>query len=298
MNVCFLVYFLTTMCSLWGGETDLLSHLSHYGDGLNIEGGLIAKDQKKEHQVWANIGFILDRPLIEKRDLDEITKENTYLLKESSLLEYNEPQVAMIQALVIKYYIENGHLITNKNRDEPVRMVINVHRNRSGPAHIELLERLFQVCFTDLKKIDYRKYATKKMVITLSYGTLVDFSDEFEDADIILSLSLFSGLNQAWSAGTALLPETFIPFDLHSMHLLFSDSSPSQNHLLEVIEKVLALQTALLITQVNEEFFSPNRKKRMLKAHWIQKEEIKEATILQANGMFYPKHMRNTFEVN
>jgi len=287
---------LMCVCLFWlaAGAADEMKELSRFADGLNIEGGVIPSQHLREGQIWANVGFILDRPFDNCVDLDELTQANHYPLKEASIRDYNEPQAALVQALAIRYYLLYGRELFGR----PIRMAVHVHRNRSGPLHLRVIERLIETCLEDLgpDKIADRHYQILGHDVTLSHGTLRPFSEEFGDIDVILSISLFSGFHPRWISGTPALPEHFIPFDLHSLLMVRSAGFPSQNHLLKALPDMIGLQTAALIAKINQEFPSANPNKQW-KATPLDAGDFKRAIILQANGMFYPKQMKTTFDV-
>ncbi len=277
--------FLLIFTSLFA--TDQLSNLHCYGDALNMEGGLIPKFALTKEQTWANICFVLDKPLIEQKDLDEITAENSYTLKESSILDFNEPQAVLVQSLILDYYLKSK---------KPQHIMVNVHRNRSGPAHLDQLERMLQLQYQP-KALGDRRYQIGAHTISLCYGTILDFAERFKEADVVFSISMVAGLNQKWKSGTPVLPEQFVPFDLHSMNLVTSGKYHSQNHLLEVLPEILALQNDKLIRKVNQLFASPNPSKKKVHAKKLTLNDFMKGVIFQANGMFYPKKLAKQFEV-
>ncbi len=280
--------FLFFLTSCLEAKVEPIERLGVYGDGLNIEGGLIPRRSLKSHQIWANVCFVLDRPLIDKTDLDEITADNPYRLKESSIPSYNECRAALIQALIMKYYLAKqdcGHII------------LNVHRNSSGPRHLDDLETILIKCLgeMDIHKIAPRKFQCGSTTLELQYGT--KNLSGYDHADIVISISLVAGFNSEWPAGTAIIASKFTPFDVHSMIVAESGAFEIDNHLKSAIDDLLSLQSTRLIDNINREFHSPNLAKSGLKACRLTKRDFKEGRMLQVSGMFYPKQIPSTFEV-
>tara|TARA_Y100000588_G_scaffold246683_1_gene261099 strand:- start:17 stop:739 length:723 start_codon:yes stop_codon:yes gene_type:complete len=232
-------------------------------------------------------------------DLDEITSQNTYTLKESSVLEYNEAQTTLAQAITLKYYIENTHRLSQKASDEDALLCIQVHRNSSGPAHLDLIESIFSKLLSnlDLVKIPNkgkcRTYysPSNKCQIHLRYGTTQMTMRGYDGVDLLLSLSLAAGLDSKLKSSSILIPSRFIPFDLNSQVLAKSAEFDVRNHLSEVVDEILSLQTSELIDRTNTLFTSPNPQKKHLNAEMIKKEDIQSPLLLQASGSFYPKKM-------
>ncbi|NGX57961.1 MAG: hypothetical protein K940chlam3_00862 [Chlamydiae bacterium] len=271
-------------------NAEYLSNLHQYGDGLNIEGGVIPKRVLKPDQIWVNFGFVLDRPFHNQTDLDEITMVNPYVLKESSLPDYNEPQTVLVQAQVLRYYLTQF--------EKPKNIRVHVHRNSSGPAHLDLIERIIETCLWDLEpmRIGERAYKIADNLVTLSHGAMTHF--DFEDADIVISISLYAGIHTDWESGTPIVPEEFIPLDLHSMLLVTSATFSSKNHLLQVLPDIVKLQSLEIIDTINREFSSPNLTKEHLKASPLEVDDFMKSRIFQANGMFYPKKLSQRIEVH
>ena len=70
--------------------------------------------------------MILDRPLITGKTLEEITKDNLYPLKESSIEEYNELKVNKAYAQVLYYYLNNAKTMIHSPSKKPIKMLIQL----------------------------------------------------------------------------------------------------------------------------------------------------------------------------
>ena len=282
-----------------------LSDLPKYGEALNIEGGVIPRFRLTEKQLWANLCFVLDRPLHDQKDLDEITDANSYPLKESSISEFNEPETLLATALTLKFYVENTHSITQMDDDEKATLMVQIHRNKSGPPH---LERIVSIIEDLLPELELKKesgdkhqaiYVSEKnqCTVKLCHGYDAASLVDFEGADLVLSISLAAGLDPELKSGTILLPARFMPFDVNSHVLAKGATFEARNHLLESIDRVLDGQSETLVQQINERFLSPNPKKKDLLARELLDADFRRVTIIQASGLFYPKKMYPLLEL-
>lgn len=274
-------FILLILCSVsfLGAEVinEPLTEVWKHGDALNIEGGLTARSLK-EGQIWANLCFILDRPFHNGVELKDITEKNRYPLKEANIMEYNERRTALATALVMKYYITKGKEIA-----------VQVHRNSTGPAHVRFLERLIGIMgLKVVKEGDVFTFPEHRAVVELHSGVL---PKSHEKADIILSISLAAGIHPEWESGTIMIPHTFTPFDIHSMGLMLPLRYEVDNHLLQVVEEIVALQDQELIDRVRKQFASANTAKADEPLDFLKVEDFHPARILQINGIFNPSTM-------
>lgn len=282
--------------------------LKSYADGLNVEGGLPAKHLSK-NQIWANLVVVLDRPFDDGMDLSEITAQNSYPLKESSILSYNEPQVNLAYLNVIHYYIIHAHAIANKPDGEIVRLTVQVHRNGTGLPHLALLEKLLQKGYPDLLGMkDFLKgsvnnsaftyyYPMHNVQVEFRYGYSQDTITNYSNQDIILSIGLASGFNSGWKSGTLLVPDRFVPFELGTMTLFQSMAFDAKNHLAEALPAIIENQSSQLVDLINKDFLSPNKVKAHQVASRLKHEDFHKATLLQADGLFNPKDLPWEFNV-
>src|SRR3990167_2863297 len=139
--------------------TITLAELYQHGDGFNVEAGT-PFFHLQEPQIWLHLAAVLDRPLINGKTLAEITAQNPYPLKESSIASYNEAQVNLALALITLYYIQNGHQLLHKPDTAPLTITIQVHRNSSGLAQIEQVQTLLAAILKITQLADDRVAAT------------------------------------------------------------------------------------------------------------------------------------------
>lgn len=314
-----LVVILTFFCictSALGDEkkTYPLHLLHNHGDALNIEGGLIPLYKLKPHQIWVNLGIVLDKPFEDGIDYNEWKKKNKYKLKETSFPNYNESLADYTYATLLKYYIDEAHTITNKPSSEPVKIIVHIHRGKSGPAHIALLEKLLTKCFYSGKKSEnlssslhpkifnnaiatYRYPGNTIIEYRYGSGLMPEIFGNFDNADIVISLSLVAGFNPNIPSGSIVVPTTFIPFTLFNMQLRKDLQYSVPNHLAKAIPKLVKSQDPKVINIINKLFRSENRNKGHLVAKRLTKGDFKIVTILQADGLFNAKLLPQTFEV-
>ncbi|CRX37932.1 hypothetical protein [Estrella lausannensis] len=289
------IFFSAGLTSVQGEVLPMpLAEVWHYGDALNIEAGLIPKRHLREGQIWANLCFVLDRPFFDGVELKEITKKNSYPLKETNILAFNEHKAALATALTLKYYITEGHRLAACGREESARVVVQVHRNSTGQAHLNLLRKLLELM--ELKadetalteRGESLTFLEHQVILELRFGVL---PSAFEGAHIVISIGMAAGLHPEWKSGTVLMPYRFIPFDIHSMALLPSLSYEVKNHLCEALDAILAKQDPQLIEQINKGFASLNPAKINEQTKPLTKEDFHDARLLQVNGLFNPSEM-------
>ena len=98
MEKLFCLFFCFFGCMHAGIKEYPLEDLKNVADGLNIEGGSVC-NYLGEGQLWANLCVVLDRPFADGMEWQEITALNSFPLKETSILSYNEAQVNLAYGL-------------------------------------------------------------------------------------------------------------------------------------------------------------------------------------------------------
>ncbi len=280
-------------------------------DGLNIEGARIPRHYLRQDQVWANLCVVLDRPFIDGAEWNEITKNNSYALKESSLLSFNEPKANLAYALILCHYIKQAHKISSKEKDDEVKILIQVHRNTSGPAQLKLLESLLVACMPESELIKYRadancaaelfsyhlpEYAVR---VEFCYGNLPEYlgkAGKYAQADIILSFSLVAGFHPAWQSGSLLVPKEWIPMSLEKMEFYECEKYCENNHLFIALQDILDSQDEAILQLVNEAFRSPNPLKKNQRTKALVKDDFSQATLVQVESMFNPSSHPKAFK--
>lgn len=302
----FIIFFMLT-CGFVYGSDHSLNDLKFFADGLNVEGGIPAQNLTKK-QIWADLSLVLDRPFEDGVDLNEITETNSYPLKESSISSYNEAQANLTYLTVMHYYITHARKIAKKSQDDLVKMTVQVHRNGSGLPHLHLLEKLLLRAVPEFKGVKMDKGSEKNAAFTYlypDYNTIVEYRygytpetiNNYQQQDIVLSISLNSGFNPLWPSGTLLIPFQFIPLDLETMNMNKNESYHVRNHLLEVLPDLIDSQNPAFVEIINDHFLSPNDAKKGLLASSLKYEDFHPATLLQANGLFNPKALPNEFHL-
>jgi NADP-dependent 3-hydroxy acid dehydrogenase YdfG len=287
-----------------------LDQLKLVADGLNIEGGTIPQKYLQQGQIWANLCVILDRPFETGLEWQQLTNLNSFPLKEASILDYNEAQVNFVHAILMHYYITHARQMINKGEDQTIKLMIQVHRNTSGPRHLELLERLLLECYPELEGIKQVQHSSSRyelftyvfsklnVEVIFCYGSknLEELIDRYREMDIVLSLSLVAGLHPSWQTGSLLVAETYLPFSLRNV--VFSPQAQYcvRNHLKEVIPTILQHQEERILTIINDKFRSLNCQKHDLQAKLLTIDDFKEATLLQVDGDFNPSELPPTFK--
>jgi len=305
---CFFSLFLSQLAI---AEDFPMKDLHKFADALNIEGGDICRKYLCKNQAWANICVVLDRPFYDGIEWQVLTDNNIFPLKEASILEFNEAQVNFFYVTMMNFYKQNAHAIANKPKKEIARILIQVHRNTSGLAHVALLESLLLECYPQIacEKILHSStkyqlfsyyYPESNVEFVFCYGVLADnlgAIGKYSDCDIVLSFSLVAGFNSEWKSGSFVISESFVPFPLKNVNLELEDSYKVTNHLNTILESLIASQDQRILDTVNEKFLSLNDQKLELKAKFLCPEDFKRGTVLQADGLFNPSKLPKTFSV-
>lgn len=300
------------VCSQGSCQVYRLNQLSEFTDALNIEGGIIAKCYLRPNQIWANICVVLDRPFADGIEWNEITKNNHFPLKETSIQNYNEAKVNLAYAAIMHYYITHAHLLTNKPQNNAAEIAIQVHRNTSGPKHVELLKSLLHECYPKLIKIKsksdhsfnqecftyyFPEYNVKAIFYYGTYPEVLEKAGKYVQPDIILSYSLVAGLNPQWSSGSLLIPNHWIPIALDTMELHQNEKYYAENHLQVALNDILKSQTMDVVDVINRKFCSKNHLKQNQIAEMLVQDDFHSATLLQVDGMFNPSKLAQTFSI-
>lgn len=290
-----------------------LNQLKKIADGLNIEGGTIYQRYLRQGQIWANLCIVLDRPFEDGVEWQELKNSNNFPLKEAVVLDYNESQVNFTYATVMHYYITHAHQILDKPTNQIAKILIQVHRNTSGPRHTELLEQLLCECYPDIEKIKQTTVSLSKSKYELfSYffpnmNVQVDYcygvapenlgtQEKYNDKDIILSFSLVAGLHPEWKSGSLLIPDQHIPFYLKNVRLAIDEKYIVQNHLNQILYDLIKNQSDEVLQTINDHFYSFNPQKRRAKK--LLQEDFKNATLLQVDDLFNPSQLPQTFNLD
>lgn len=307
-------FFLTLMCRLLHADELPLNQLKQVADGLNIEGGIIYHKYLRQEQIWANLCVVLDRPFEDGFEWQELKNLNIFPLKEATILNYNESQVNFTYVTIMHYYITHAHQILTKPTDQIAKILIQVHRNSSGPCHLELLEQLLCQCYPNLNavkqitndssKSEYKLFSyffpNLNVQLDYCYGVAPENLGEqgkYNEIDIVLSFSLVAGLHPAWKTGSLLIPNQYIPFYLKTAYLDSGKKYFVKNHLNQILYDLIENQDDEVLQIVNDHFKSLNPEKFHLKAEKLTLEVFKNAILLQVDGIFNPSQLPLIFKI-
>lgn len=283
-----------------------LDELYRYGDAFNIEAGQPSL-KLNDKQIWLNLVAVLDRPLVDEKTLEEITLNNPYELKESSIESYNEAKINLAVLSIVHHYLENGHELLKKPISDDVVFTLQVHRGKSGKKQLVLFQKLISMALGDMeiqKNIEKASYPgffdswyipEYKTKLEFRYGyenPEEHFLDYYEGTDILFSFGLAGGLNPGYPSGTLLLPQSFTPFDTDHNTVYLNKTYGAKNHLISKLESILENpKHGDLVSLINhtEQFLSPNPDKKHIKAVPISLYDFKEAKLFQVYKNYNPK---------
>lgn len=310
-----LIYLAMITCPLHADDDFPMNQLNQVADGLNIEGGTIYQKYLRKEQIWSNLCIIEDRPFQDGIEWQELTNSNSFSLKEASIFDYNEAQVNFAYATLMHYYISHAHQITGKHVNQIAKVLIQVHRNTSGPRHVELLEQLLHHCYPNLEgikqtcdglsrsKYELTSYFFPRLNVKVDfcYGSAPENLGElgrYCETDIVLSFSLVAGLHSDWKSGSLLIPNQHVPFSLKTVSVALDRRYFVQNHLNEALLDIIRDQDDAVLQTINNSFYSLNPQKQSLQAKKLTLDDFKNATLLQVDGVFNPSRLPPTFKID
>lgn len=260
-----------------------LENLYTLADGFNIEGGNL-EILTTENQRWMNICMPLDFPLLTNQTLEDITLANTFSLKEMSIREYNESNVNLFVMLVVEYF-----------RLEGKKLLIHVHRGRSGMIFIEKITNMLLSHYTD--GIEFVFIDSKFPILRFENGFELKLINGYEPSTIknhpefknLFSISLMGGLNAELEPGSITLPSKFVPFDVDRNIVDFSREYTVNNYLIDILDNVLSLPQENFFETINN-FPSENLDKHHPATRLCQSNiKFDNVRVLQINRLYNPR---------
>ena len=270
-----------------------ISKLHTVSDGLNIEGGYpyhyLIRDNPYKKVLWANLVLVLDRPLIDNvlfEELDKKLKKESYMLLENTVDEINEHQMFSIYLIVICYYLENGRKLLNKLVNDQLHITVHIHQDVVGVSIINIVKKFLH---------DFCEHFNINMTdITLEYRTdnftFVSSEHDYNDTDILISLSQCAGLSYEIKPGDMIIPDTFIPFDVTNKIINVKESYKVKNNLIEILCDLLFSKYHMFgIDYINKNYESSNKtKNKKHKATILHISDFTITPILQVNALWNP----------
>ena len=293
----FIIVLLIALFQTVQAEVVDVEQLHFYADGLNIEGGIIPSEKLNPNQLWANLAIVLDRPIITGETLDVITEKNAYALKEASIIDYDEVKANTAYAAILHYYLQHGRRDLNKDKNKPVKLLVHIHRNRSARAHFQLIKQLLQPLIDSGQLVEQTPsadqlgimyYRPTNSQLEVRKGFQGEALEQNSDTDIVISLSMVAGLNPSYESGTLLIPTKFLPYKVETSELLLSNQYSEKNDLLRIMPEIKNSPFKLVLNQITKTR-SENTEKLEYQARPLKFQDFRVATILQADGYFYPK---------
>ncbi len=258
---------------------------------LNIEGGFPAMDLKKSkdnsnnnNKLWVNLILVLDRPLIDNIVFDDIFKNNKYPLLENAIEELNEHKFMAINLMFLGYYIENCQKFMNKKE---VSMLVYIHQDVHSVALINIIKRQLK----DL--IEYFKLDTSNITIkyTTDTGSYVTTKNNYDDTDIVISLSQCAGLDAKLEAGAMIVADQFIPYEIDTKTIHVSKTYKVENHALVELDNVINSKFNEFATHyITDKYISYNNKKNSnIQLKKLTRADFHITKVLQVDKLWNPK---------
>lgn len=273
--------------------------------GFNIEGGT-SLQALRDGALYVNLAMILDTSITSGETLHDIENklaEGGYPIKEAAIADYDELKVNLATFLIVSYYINNGHRLTNKSPDEMLNLVIHTHRTNSGIYTNHLITKMLKTCLPGRYEAQYIEVENKRnekvqeiteltlpdknVVIHFKRGYQVAPQPIYKQADILFSYSLVGGLSHL-KAGSMLLPQHFIPFKETELKLYTGQAYSVSNHLIGEIKHIIASPQEHLIP-IFEKYFKSTNPDKKSKLNALCENDFYPCTLLQIEGLYHPQ---------
>ena len=254
-----------------------MKNIHRFGAGLNIEGGFPYRDlQSSKSTIWANLILVLDRPLIDMIDFDDIVKNNPYLLLENAIIEINERQFLTVYMLILEFYVLNGSKLVNKK--DPT-IVVHIHQDENCYPLIKIITSLLEKRNLMSSRIKFK--TDKPNYQSMNHGKYM--------CDILISLSQCAGLDPSIPAGALLCSDTFIPLDLQSSTLRLDSKYQVKNSLIEHSQEIFGQDCVNdIVKLVNTEYVSANPNKSGQIARRPVVGDLHHTNIIQVDRLWNP----------
>ena len=164
--------------------------------------------------------------------VDEIFANNKFPLLENAIDKINEHQLLAIYLGIITYYFVYGKEIINQ---PSAKILIHIHQFPKCQPLIDLISNYLK-CIIENLSIDMTGISYDFTTDTPTYATTIP---KYDDVDILISFSQCAGLDEKLPAGTLIIPDKFIPYDIDNKTVLMKDKYHAENSLLFDIFKII-----------------------------------------------------------
>ena len=296
-----------------------LRELHKIAGGLNIEGGFPARDLLKFNPKgkWANLILVLDRPLIDNIVFDDIFANNAYPLLENAIDNLNEKHFLAAFLMIISYFLENGRSICDICETSKFSMMVHIHQDVKSITLVNLIESLIQKLFPIDSTLEGATCSCKSgsrncennfagsdimANINLQYrtdnGNYLITDVNYEDYDLVLSLSQCAGIDEKYRPGDLLIADNFIPFNIDHQLINVKNSYQEKNILVDYLSDILASRyNSYWIGYLNENYTSSNPNK-LHSASLLTPEMFYTTNILQVDKLWNPIDENEIVNVN
>jgi hypothetical protein len=287
-----------------------IKDLHQIAGGLNIEGGHPGIDlhsskiysnhnsirnlesmRLESHAItalWVNSVLVLDRPLIDHLSFDDLNRNNIYPSLENAIIEINEHQLLASYLMIIGYYQANGHEILNLPDTTPLKITIHLHQDTRSKPFLDIIANL--VCGF-LREQNLSQKSIEYRLDHPHYQSPVT-SHNYQDTHILISLSQCAGFDPNVPAGSLILPNEFIPYNIVNQTIHHDKKYRVDNNLQENLPKILdSKYNDLAVKYVNQNYQSANLAKNLIhKASLMNLNDFKYAKILQVDSLWNPSN--------
>lgn len=271
-------------------KTVKVTELHKLSPGLNIEGGLpqIALTKNNKNSIWVNVVTVLDCPLVGEHNItfDELVRTNPYPLLENAILEINERHFLATYLTIIGYYLENGFKLVKLDDKEKLNITIHIHQD----VTCKPLMRIIECQMNDM--IEYFNVDMDKINIDFRTDTptYVTTDRNYDNTNILISLSQCAGFDEKYPAGTLITPTEFIPYDIKKKEIDYTKKYIVPNDLVTNINDILESKyNKYAVEYVNKNYHSNNQQKDKLHtAKILEKSDFHHLPLLHVDMLWNP----------
>lgn len=259
-------------------------------EGLLLEHGYLEKSGQPRQVGFYCADAILDRPLIKKVNLGQITKESEekgYSLKESLLEDYDEGLVNQAYLAILSKNTNSLHNRFNIPKNKTVRFTTQIHRGSSGMKQVKLLIDMLKVMYGPFVQVSTLLDTGKECSYKLAFDNNVEliFRNGYLDYTLrgylgsyfVNNLGLVMGLSPNILSGKVVIPTTFLRFNQDTLELFEYEKRDTKNNLKEVVEDILAdddLQTNVLTVIKSDPKFQSQNKSKIFEGRFLTKSDF------------------------
>lgn len=272
--------------------TIAIKDLHKIAGGLNIEGGspvslLKTSETQDRKKIWANLVVVLDQPIIKNETFEQlmvIVDNHKYPLLENAVDDLNEHKFLAASLMLIVYYMKNGKTLLRRQGN--ICISVHVHQDKASYRLVLLLQE-YLAAILDI--IDF-KDASVLVDYRMDNKVYRNEDHHYNDTDILISLSQCAGLDPRFPAGTIIVPQQFIPYNIDANTIDMKGTYVVHNDVIDRLPDILnnIARKEVIIRYVNAKHVSANLSKRNHRVEDLTESDFVVIEILQVDQLWNP----------